>query len=186
MIASLAGVLKSKEPTRIIVDCNGIGFEAGIPLSTFRRLPEAGGRVELLVVTRFPREGIELYAFADRDEREVFRLLTSVTGIGPKAGLNMLSRFEPREIVEVIAAGRLDVLRTVPGIGPKKAQRMMEELAEKTVPAGAREPLLADAESALVGLGLTRREAQARLGRIKAAPEMTLEGLLKLALQQRD
>jgi len=186
MIAALAGILKTKEPTRIIVDCNGIGFEVGIPLSTYRNLSEPGSRVELFIITRFPREGIELYGFTDRAQRDVFSLLTSVSGIGPKAGLNMLSRFAPEEILEVIATGRIEVLRTVPGIGPKKAQRMLEELAEKTVPVVHTEPLIADAESALVGLGLTRREAHTRLSNIKVTPEMTLEGLLKLALQHKE
>lgn len=186
MIARLCGTLREKEPARVVIDCSGIGLELGVPLSTSRRLGEIGEPAEFLVVTRFTRDGVELYGFADKAERDVFRLLTSVRGIGPKAGLNLLSRFSPEEIRSLIAGAKTDVLKTVPGIGPKKAERMLAELKEKAEPTEAGAPLLADAERALVCLGLTRREARARLEKVEAAPDATLEQLLKLALQAKD
>lgn len=186
MIALLRGTLREKEPTRVVLECQGIGFELGVPLSTSRRLAGTGEPAELLVVTRLTREGVELYGFLDKSERDVFRRLTSVRGIGPKAGLNLLSRFEPDEITSVIARGDVGVIRTVPGIGPKKAQKLMDELKEQTVPAEAAAPLFADAHKALVCLGLTSREARARLEKVKPEPGATLEQLLKQALQEKE
>ncbi|MBN2536878.1 Holliday junction branch migration protein RuvA [candidate division WOR-3 bacterium] len=185
MIAVLRGTVARRSPTRVVLDCGGIGFELGVPLSTSNRLGAAGSEATLLVVPRFTQTGLEFYGFLDEDERDVFRLLLSVKGIGPKAGLNILSRFSPDEVRQTIAAGRVGVLETVPGIGPKKAERVLRELAERSVPVEAGSPLLADAEKALVSLGLTRREARARLGRIKTGPETTLPELLRLALRER-
>ena len=185
MIAVLRGTLVRRSPTRVVLDCNGIGFELGVPLSTSNRLGEAGSEATLLVVPRFTQTGLEFYGFADEAERDVFRLLLSVKGIGPKAGLNILSRFSPGDVRETVAAGRVGVLETVPGIGPKKAQRVLKELAERTAPVETGSPLLADAEKALVSLGLTRREARARLGRLQVGPETTLPELLRLALREK-
>ena len=186
MIALVAGRLAEMEPTRLVVDCQGIGFELRVPLSTSNRLGGVGETVSLLVVPRLTRDGMELYGFGEAGERDTFRLLLSVTGIGPKAGLNILSRFSPDEVRELIAAGRADVIRTVPGIGPKRAERVLRELAERTPPPQVETGTLADAESALVSLGLTRREARARLSRVPGAAGLDLAALLKLALQQRD
>ncbi|HDR00524.1 MAG TPA: Holliday junction branch migration protein RuvA [candidate division WOR-3 bacterium] len=186
MIALVAGRLAEKEPTRVMVDCRGIGFELRVPLSTSNRLGSVGEQVSLLVVPRLTREGMDLFGFLDPAERDTFRLLLSVTGIGPKAGLNILSRFSPDEVRELIAAGRADVIRTVPGIGPKRAERVLRELAEKSPGPEVATGTLADAESALVSLGLTRREARARLGRVPNAAGLDLAALLRFALQQRD
>jgi Holliday junction DNA helicase RuvA len=183
MIAFLRGTIVEKEPTRLVLDCNGTGYEVGVPLSTSSRLGGEGTEVGLLVVTRFTKTGVELYGFLDTKERDVFRLLLSVKGIGPKAGLNFLSRFSPEEILDAIASGRIDVVRTVPGIGSKKAERVLTELAERTTPAEGAKPLLADAESALVSLGLTRKEARTRLQKLVLGDEMTLQEILRLALK---
>ncbi len=185
MIAFLRGIIREKEPTRVVLDCRGTGYEIGVPLSTSNRLGGLGDTAEFFVVTRFTQNGVELYGFLDTGERDVFRLLLSVKGIGPKAGLNFLSRFSPEEILDTIASGRIEVVQTVPGIGPKKAQRVLVELSEKTVPTQPDKPLLVDAAAALVSLGLTRREARSRLGRIGLADDMTLQEILKLALQAR-
>ncbi|MBM3315637.1 Holliday junction branch migration protein RuvA, partial [candidate division WOR-3 bacterium] len=127
----------------------------------------------------------DLFGFVDREERDCFNLLTSVKGIGPKAGLNLLSRFAPQEILDIIASGRVEVMRSVPGIGPKRADSMMKKLQGEAVPARPTEPIVADAEAALMSLGLTRREAGDRLASVKLAPGMSLQDLLKLVLAQR-
>ena len=184
MIARLSGTVVRKEPTRLVLDCRGIGFDVAVPLSTSDRVGDAGAEVLLEVVPRFTQTGVELYGFATPEERDVFRLLLSVKGIGPKAGLNILSRFSPAETMQTVAAGRLDVLRSVPGIGPKKAERVLKDLAEKTVPVEEAKPILADAQSALMSLGLTRREAKARLEKVTLTDEMSLAELLKLALKE--
>jgi len=183
VIGSLRGRLLEKEPTLVVVECAGIGFELRVPLSTSGRLPEPGQEVRLLVLMRVTRSGVDLFGFLDRQEREAFSLLTSVKGVGPKAGLNLLSRFSPQEIMDVIAAGRVEVFRTVPGIGPKKADSILKKLqVESPVPA---QPLLADAQAALMSLGLTRKEARERLSQVQLHPETTLAELLKLCLTLR-
>jgi len=185
MLAWLRGILVEKEPTRLVVDCQGIGFGLKVPLSTSRRLSDVGSEVVIRVHTHFTRDGVELFGFMDKDEMSAFQRLTSVSGIGPKAGLNLLSRFAPTEIDSIIAAGKADVLRTVPGIGPNKADNIIKKLqAEAPLPEAGPE-LLADAESALVSLGLTHREAKERLRRIGPAETLSLQELLKLALALR-
>jgi len=185
LLARLRGVLVEKEPTRVVVECQGIGFGLKVPLSTSRRLAEAGSEVALRVHTHFTRDGVELFGFIDKEEITAFQRLTSVSGIGPKAGLNLLSRFTPEEIGSVIATGKADVLRTVPGIGPTKADSIIKKLQAEAPPPEAGSGLLADAESALVSLGLTHREARDRLRRVGAAENLSLQDLLKLALAQR-
>lgn len=185
MIARLRGTLAEKEPTRVVVDCQGIGFGLKVPLSTSRRLGDVGSEVALRVHTHFTRDAVELFGFIDRDEMSAFQRLTSVSGIGPKAGLNLLSRFAPAEIDSIIATGKAEVLRTVPGIGPTKADNIIKKLqAEAPSPAAGSE-LLSDAESALVSLGLTHREARERLRRVGPAEHLVLQDLLRLALAQR-
>lgn len=181
MISRLRGRVAEKEPTRVVVDCAGVGYELRVPLSTSGRLPEPGAEAEMFVEMSVGRNGIALFGFLSEAEREVFRLLTSVQGIGPRAGLNLLSRLEPNEIKEVIAAGRLEILRSVPGIGPKRADSILKKLQTALPAAPAASPLQADAESALVSLGLTRKEARDRLARVKPVPEK-LADLLRAAL----
>jgi Holliday junction DNA helicase RuvA len=185
VIARLRGVLVEKEPTRVLVECQGIGFGLKVPLSTSRRLAEVGSQVVLRVHTHFIRDGVELFGFMDKEEMTAFQRLTSVSGIGPKAGLNLLSRFGPEEIDSIIATGKADVLRTVPGIGPTKADNIIKKLQAEAPPSEAGSPVLADAESALVSLGLTHREARDRLRRVGSAGSLGLQELLKLALAQR-
>lgn len=185
MLARLRGVLAEKEPTRVVVECLGIGFSLKVPLSTSRRLAEVGTEVALSVHTHFTRDGVELFGFLDKAEMVAFQRLTSVSGIGPKAGLNLLSRFAPEEIDAVIVQGKADVLRSVPGIGPTKADNIIKKLQAEAPPPEAGSGLLADAESALVSLGLTHREARERLRRVGSAGSVSLQELLKLALAQR-
>jgi Holliday junction DNA helicase RuvA len=185
MIAQLRGTLAEKEPTHVVVECQGIGFGLKVPLSTSRRLAEVGSEVVLRVHTHFTRDGVELFGFLDKEEMNAFQRLTSVSGIGPKAGLNLLSRFAPEEIDTVIAMGKAEVLRSVPGIGPTKADNIIKKLQAEAPPTEAGSPVLADAESALVSLGLTHREARDRLRRVGSAGNLGLQELLKLALAQR-
>jgi Holliday junction DNA helicase RuvA len=185
LLARLRGILVDREPTRVVMECQGIGLGLKVPLSTSRRLSEVGGEVTLHVHTHFTRDGVELFGFLDKAEMTAFQLLTSVSGIGPKAGLNLLSRFTPAEIDSIIADGRTDVLRTVPGIGPTKADNIIKKLQAEAPPPEAGPGLLADAESALVSLGLTHREARERLRRVGAAENSSLQEILKQALAQR-
>ncbi len=183
MISRLRGTLVDKDPTRVVLDCGGVGYELRVPLSTSAALGETGAEATLLVEMTVGRNGVALFGFGTEPEREMFRLLTSVQGIGPKAGLNLLSRLDPGEIKGIIAAGRVEVLRSVPGIGAKRADSILKKLQTALPATPAASPLLADAESALVSLGLTRKEARERLARVKPVPE-TLADLLREALNQ--
>lgn len=189
MIANLQGKLLTKKPTRLIVQAGGIGFELKVPLSTSRRLPEPGAEVNLSVVMRFTPAGVELFGFSDPKEQEVFQLLTSVKGVGAKAALNLLSRFEPEEVRAVIAEGREEVLRSVPGIGSKKAAGILKQayahLKEMPQPEPGLTPLFTDAVTALISLGLSRKEAEERVKAIHFLPGMSLQEVLKIALTKK-
>ena len=185
MLARLRGILVEREPTRVVIECQGIGFGLKVPLSTSRRMAEVDSEITLHVHTHFTRDGVELFGFLDKEEMTAFQRLTSVSGIGPKAGLNLLSRFTPAEIDSIIVTGKTEVLRTVPGIGPTKADNIIKKLQAEAPPAEAGSELLADAESALVSLGLTHREARDRLRRAGTVENLSLQELLKLVLAQR-
>ncbi len=191
MISQIQGKLISKEPTRVVVTAGGIGFELIVPLSTSRLLPGCNEEVSLLVVFTLDRAGIQLYGFATPKEKEVFELLTSVKGVGPKAALNLLSRWTPEEIISAINQGKTELLRSAPGIGPKKVDAILKRFHEN-VPTGVEssdEPckpgVFADALNALTALGLTRKEAQERLAKLKITPAMNLQDILKQALAQK-
>ncbi len=191
MIAQIQGHLISKEPTRVLVSAGGIGFELIVPLSTSRQLPDCGEPVTLLVVFKLDRSGVQLYGFNTREEKEVFELLTGVKGVGPKAALNLLSRWPPEEITIAIRQGKTELLRSAPGIGPKKVDAILKRFSENVAVGVATTADLckptnfAEALNALVSLGLTRKEAQERLNRLKITPEMNLQDILKQALAQK-
>jgi Holliday junction DNA helicase RuvA len=186
MIAALRGVLTLRNPIQIVVEVNGIGFELTVPLSTSRSLPEPGAEVRLLVQAVFTREGMFLYGFATAEEKRVFIRLTDIRGIGPKAALNLLSRFSPQEIETILGEQKIETLKTVPGIGPKRAALIMGRLQEAAPAARSTEPVLEHAIHALVSLGLTRAEAGKRLERIANRAELGLTELLARALRHEE
>lgn len=186
MIARLRGILVQKDPTKVVVECAGVGFELKVPLSTSRRLPDVGQEAAVVVHTHFTRDGVELYGFLESAERDMFRRITAAKGVGPRAGLNLLSQWTPQEIDEAVLAGRAGTVLAVPGIGPKRAESIIKKLTEEQPAAPTGSPLLADAEAALVSLGLTQREARERVARVVPTPEMNLQDLLKLVLSRRE
>lgn len=205
MIARLRGTLVSKKPTRLLLDTSGIAFEISVPLSTSRALPECGDEATVYVVMHVTRSGVELYGFATEEEKQVFELLTSVKGVGPRATLNLLSRFTPDEITTAINQGKTEPFRSTPGIGPKKVEAILRQLRpgpqlRTPAPSGSgctegEKPsvpesrqlrtLINDALTALIALGLSRKEAEQRLAKLKIAPEMGLQELLKQTLAQK-
>ncbi|MGB9742891.1 MAG: Holliday junction branch migration protein RuvA [candidate division WOR-3 bacterium] len=187
MLNRLRGKIVEKQPTRVVLDVSGIGFELQVPLSTSSRLVEKDGTAELLVELSITRAGIELFGFATAEELEVFRLLTAVKGVGPKAALNLLSRFEPGAVIAAIKRQDRQLLRSVPGIGEKKLTEILKLFADET-PAeekGFSPEIYQQAVSALTALGLSRKEANARLRAIGYTPGITLAELLKKALAQQ-
>uniref|UniRef100_A0A7C6EE33 Holliday junction branch migration complex subunit RuvA n=1 Tax=candidate division WOR-3 bacterium TaxID=2052148 RepID=A0A7C6EE33_UNCW3 len=181
MISLLRGKIIEKEPTASTIDCQGFGLRVEMPLSTSRKIGEPGSQVELYIKTVINREGISLYGFATKEERNLFNDLTQVPGIGPKAALNLLSRFETEEAKKLIAQGKVETLRTIPGIGPKKAEMIVFKLKEKIETIEPTD-IVDDAVKALIALGISRKEAKERLNKITNISGLTLTEILCKAL----
>jgi Holliday junction DNA helicase RuvA len=165
MIAYLHGQLSESAPTHVIIDCGGVGYSVSIPLSSYDKLPAKGNEVKLLTYHHVnAQDGTQqLFGFATADEREMFLLLISISGIGPRLGCNILSSASITGLRNAIAAGDTKTLSSVRGIGKKTAERLVLELKDKvtgkteTAPA---DPRLGDAILALVSLGYKQADAQ--------------------------
>ena len=173
MIGRLRGVLADKQPGEILIDVGGVGFSAMVSLTTFCALPEAGEKVELVTVTNAREHAIELFAFGDSRERELFQLLRSVSGIGPRLALTILSGMAVDDLIDVLRNKDVGRLVSVPGVGKKTAERVLVELSEKVAELAADsrddsgEPARPsstrvenDAVLALLGLGYKERDAR--------------------------
>jgi holliday junction DNA helicase RuvA len=179
MIALLRGVLLEKHPNQAIVEAGGVGYDVTIPVSTFSRLPEAGAEVRLRVHTHVREDVIALYGFLTQDEKALFEKLISVSGIGPKLAVTILSGLAAADLIHAIRRGEVDRLVRIPGIGKKTAERMVLELRDKLPAVAGAEPegapastlsaLDQDVLSALLNLGCGRPQAEAAVRKAKAA-----------------
>lgn len=131
MIGRLTGKLAEVELTSVLLDVQGVGYAVSIPMSTYDKLPKCNEMVTLLIHTDVREDAIVLYGFATADERELFRHLTSVSGIGPKSALNILSCMPVSRFCQAVTAGDLKTLQCINGIGKKSAERMIVELRDK-------------------------------------------------------
>ncbi len=165
MIGYLRGRVKRKQTNRVILDVQGVGYSVGIPLSTYLRMGEVGNEVELSVHTHVTDNSMSLYGFSSEAEKETFLKLISISGIGPKIALNILSGIEVSDLEEAIRNSDITRISLVPGIGKKTAMRIALELQEKLTEkekvfrAGMsqeREDLL----SALINMGFKRKEVE--------------------------
>lgn len=196
MIAHLRGALLEKHPNQAIVDVQGVGYDLTIPVSTFTTLPDAGGEVRLRVHTHVREDAIALFGFATREEKTLFEKLISVSGIGPKLGITILSGLAATELVMAIRNGDLQQLVRIPGIGKKTAERLVLELREKldivagpaaTAASKPKPGFTANEEdviSALMNIGANRASAEAAV--IKAKSESTshdFETLFRVSLK---
>ena len=190
MIARLRGQLLEKGPQFVVVDCGGVGYHAFVSLTTFCRLPEPGVAVDLVVVTNLRENALELFAFRDAAERDMFQLLRSVSGIGPRLALSILSGIGADELSGILAAGDVDRLVAVPGVGKKTAERVLVELKGRVAVAAAPgqvAPVVTDIENdavaALVGLGYKPADARkAVTASASGGPKPTIEDLIKRSL----
>ncbi|HOO90810.1 MAG TPA: Holliday junction branch migration protein RuvA [Syntrophales bacterium] len=193
MIASLKGVLSHKSIENIIIDVHGIGCSVAVPLSTFYKLPDTGSQVELVIHTHIAQDAIRLFGFLDHRERDIFQLLISVSGIGPRLAINILSGVSPKDLSEAIFDGDLARLVGIPGVGKKTAERMIFELKDKITKLisdkiSAPSPgtsVKKDALSALINLGYKNSAAQDAVDKVSARAEerLTLEILLTESLK---
>ena len=131
MIAHLSGTLLSKQATSVILDVGGVGYEITIPVSTFYDLEEPGANVQLRIYTHVREDALQLYGFKTARERELFLRLISVSGIGPKLGITLLSGMSADEMIASIRTNNLARLTLIPGIGKKTAERLVLELRDK-------------------------------------------------------
>jgi Holliday junction DNA helicase RuvA len=131
MIASLSGILKLKNPTDVLIDVNGIGYAVSIPLSTYEKLGDVGSTIILFTYLNVREDAIQLYGFATEEERRLFKLLISVSGIGPKIAQGILSGINVEELKSHILDSNVNSLMTIPGIGRKTAERLIVELRDK-------------------------------------------------------
>jgi holliday junction DNA helicase RuvA len=194
MIAQLSGKLAHKSPEHLIVDVGGVGYQVFVSLHSFYQLPEVGEPVRLLIHTNLRENALELFGFGEAAERQLFTLLLSVSGIGPRLALNVLSGMPARELQEAIEASDIVRLVAIPGVGKKTAERLVVELRDKVkvLPAaGGSEPaasradgLDAEAVSALLNLGYRRPEAERAVKSARAAGEGSLESIIRSALKR--
>jgi Holliday junction DNA helicase RuvA len=167
MIAHLRGRLFSKQPGQAIVEAAGVGYDVTISIPTFTALPAEGGDVALYIHTHVREDLIALYGFHHRDEKRLFERLITVSGVGPKLAITILSGLNPERTVAAIRAHDHATLTRIPGVGKKLAERLVVELKEKLddfaavpAPAYAGIPAAEDVLSALVNLGYQRPAAQ--------------------------
>ena len=195
MIAYLRGVLAEKEITRVVVECHGVGYEAAIPLSTFDRLPAEGAEVKLYTHHEVREDAQLLFGFATKPERDMFRLVTTVSGVGPKLALAVLSGLTVGDLQLAVSQGDAKRLAAVKGIGKKTAARIVVELKDKINPIEAlanataetsREQgaVLRDAMLALAALGFSEDIARAKVQQVLGGePGLAdVETILKRAL----
>ena len=195
MIAYLRGVLAEKEVTRVVVECHGVGYEAAIPLSTFDRLPAEGAEVKLYTHHEVREDAQLLFGFATKPERDMFRLVTTVSGVGPKLALAVLSGPTVGDLQLAVSQGDAKRLAAVKGIGKKTAARIVVELKDKINPIEAlanataetsREQgaVLRDAMLALAALGFSEDIARAKVQQVlDGEPGLAdVETILKRAL----
>jgi Holliday junction DNA helicase RuvA len=193
MIASLNGILTEKFPESIVLDVGGVGYEVFIPLSTYYQLPELKQTVCLHIHTHVREDTLQLYGFFSPLEKRLFLLLTSVSGVGPKLGRNILSGIEIEPLLSALRKGSMEQLRSIPGVGPKLAGRLALELKDKVaalidttkMPVDTT-PVYDDTLSALVNLGYQEREARRAIDAIlREAPQPVcgVEYLIKRSLR---
>ena len=199
MIARIRGILSYKSLSHIVVDVQGIGYRIFVPLTTFYELPETGQSVSLNIYTHVKEDALHLFGFHTLEGQGIFQMLISVSGIGPKLALNILSGIALPEFIEAVTKGNLSRLVAIPGVGKKTAERMVLELRDKMLKIdvggieaeGARSPegvevMKQDALSALVNLGYKQAAAKKSIDKVVAGSsgDLSLGVLLKEALKQ--
>ena len=193
MISQIRGRLAYKSPEEIVIDVHGVGYGIKVPLSTFYELPGIGEEILLLIYTYVREDSLHLYGFLTPKEKELFRLLIGVSGVGPKLAINVLSGISAGELERALKDEDLVRLTRIPGVGRKTAERMLVELKDKvvvsetTVVPGIRgkEEMIKDALSALVNLGYAKGIAEGAIKGVLQEKEdaLSLEELLRESLR---
>jgi len=189
MIGRLTGILLEKHPPQVLVDAHGVGYELDVPMSTFCNLPPVGEKVSLHTHLSVREDAQQLFGFLTAKEREVFRLLIRITGVGPKLALAVLSGLSVDELAQAVTLQEAGRLTRIPGVGRKTAERLLLELKGKLADALSAGPgvaatpagVQADALHALLALGYSDKEAAPV---VKQLPEgLALEEAIRQALK---
>jgi len=193
MIAKISGSLAHKEPGEVIVDVGGVGYQLFISLGVFYRLPEMGAPVSFFVHTHMREDALQLFGFLEYEEKQTFLMMNSVSGIGPKLAIGILSGIPSRELVRALRGGDQVRLVSIPGVGKRLAERMIVELKDKMMALPEENPmgrqdgssqLMRDAISALVNLGYRRGESEKIVREVVNGDEGNLEVVLKETLRR--
>ena len=195
MYSYLKGALSERNPNTIVVDCNGVGYELFIPLSTYDKLPETGKEVKVLVHYSFNEsDGVRLFGFYSDEEKLLFRQLINISKVGPKLALSVLSGLSIADLIRAVQMGDIDLITTIHGIGKKSAERLIIELKDKvgnitSIPLdgnypGADSELIQDAETALLTLGYKRYDARKIISKLMKENDFsTSEEITKAAIK---
>jgi Holliday junction DNA helicase RuvA len=195
MISRLKGKILQKSPTELVVDVAGVGYSVHISLSTFAALEHVEGDATILTHLHVREDALQLYGFATQAERDLFRLLISVSGIGPRMAQGILSGLNPAELKSAISSGNLPALTSVSGVGTKTAERIILELRDKVaraeaaetggVPSSTQLKARSEALVALMSLGFTRPNAEKALQAVLREADhqqMSVEEMIRRAL----
>lgn len=193
MIAYLTGKIISKKPTKIIVDVNGVGYLVNISITTFEKISESSDVVSLFIYTSVKEDAIDLYGFSSEAEKEMFELLISVNGIGPKLAQSILSGIQIDDLQEAIKTGNLSRIIATPGVGRKTGERLIVELRDKVDSisesldkgSGGSFTVKSDAVAALTNLGYNQKNAEKIVRDVLSKePNISIEDLIKKALSE--
>jgi len=192
MIVTIRGILKEKNPGSIIIEAAGLGYKCLISVNTFDRLPPVNEEVELLTYFQVAENGQWLYAFYEQTEKTLFTMLISVSGIGPRTAIALLSAVTPDEFRRRLIAGEVKMLTALPGIGPKTARRIIVELKDKFVRLAEEDlpveevillPAVREANDALITLGFKQSDISRVLNKMDdESKSLSSEEIIKKAL----
>jgi Holliday junction DNA helicase RuvA len=195
MIGHLRGTVLEKRPNQVIVEASGVGYEVQIPVSTYTSLPEEGAAVSLRIHTHVREDALSLFGFATKHEKSLFERLISVSGIGPKLAISVLSGLPTTDLANAIRTGQIEQLVRIPGVGKKTAERIVLELKDKLAGIGQPEQAAAqaavhslsaldqDVVSALQNLGCSRAAAEDAVAKVKdRGVERAFESMFRAAL----
>ena len=189
MIVHLEGKLFYKEPSYVVIDVSGIGYKVYISLNTYNVLPKINSNVFLSTYLNITEKSQDLFGFNQNNEKQLFELLISVSGIGPKIAINLLSFVKPDDFKQRLISGEVEMLTSLPGIGPKTARRIIVELKDKFVkvdkndlPIDHNSNLDSDAFNALMNLGFKSKDITRVLNKVDS--DTSLEEKIKLALKE--
>lgn len=191
MITHIQGVLEERSPASAVIDCDGVGYLLQISLTTYAQMPEKGV-CRLFTHLAIREDAHVLYGFFNRDERELFRHLISVSGVGPNTAMSILSGLDPSGLKDVIVSGNVSVLKSIKGVGPKTAERIIVDLRDRlgkvetgtSVSASPGNKTHEEALTALVTLGFAKSAAEKAIGNVlkKHGPDLGVSDIVKNAL----